>query len=213
VSTNGGYFFELSNDSISQHTSSIFTHSSNSLNMTAQKGFFNRVSNHSVYPIDESPIRNQQQQLPNSKSRSRQRLISALIILAGILLLLIIVAVVAFTCWKSVAKRCETCDIEAEKSSDNAYSKSGFVNAPWLYGADDDAPSTKTTSPTTTTTSVKLETSVRAPPPRPIVQTIPRKDDTNEDRQPWYARLPLIGWMFRESETTEETIVTKISFS
>jgi hypothetical protein len=66
-------------------------------------------------------------------------------------------------------------------------------------------------------TTVQPETSVPAPP-RPVAPTKPvdssseERIDIAEYRRPWYARLPLVGWMFRSSEVTEEH-VTRITLN
>jgi len=188
-----------------------------STKMTAQKGLFNRVPNHSVYAIDEAI----QNQLSN-QNRTRRCCVSVLIALAGILLLSIIIAVVAFMCWKGVTDHCEECGIESEKSSmvrDNVIPKPEFIDTYWSSEEDTDRVTTTTTTngatrpKSTIVTTVQPETSAPAPP-RPITPTTASTqiDVEDEYRHPWYARLPLIGWMFRSSEVTEAR-VTKITVS
>jgi len=187
--------------------------------MTAQKGLFNHVPNHAVFPIDTA-IHNQNSQ----QIRNRHRLMSCLIVLAGILLLLTIAAVVGFICWKSVHSQCEEC--ESEKSpTDNVISTSDSDldadNSRWSSFEDDldQLITTATDSivhPKNIVTSLQPETSVQAPPPNAIQPTTSidsqQIEIEEQHRRPWYARLPLIGWMFHSEEYNEERS-TKITIN
>jgi len=190
--------------------------------MTAQKGLFSQVPNHAVYPID-SAIHNQ----VSNQKRFRQRLMSCLIVLAGILLLLIIAAVVGFMCWKS-SHHCEECESDNKSPLDNTIATSDLADkSRWTSYEDDLDQSTNTDTdsifvhPKNIVTSIQPETSVRAPPPSNTITIQPTTsiDDqqieiiqADRDRRPWYARLPLIGWMFHSEEYSEER-QTKITFS
>jgi len=186
--------------------------------MTVQKGFFSQVPAQSVLPMDAA-IQNQANQAIQNRSRQR-RLISCLMVLAGILLLLIIVAVVGFMCWKSGRKQCNECESEISPL-DKTISKSDVAgNSGWASFEDTlDQLTTATESskhPKNVFTSVQPETSVRAPP-SPILPTTPvdtQQIEIHQDeyRRPWYARLPLIGWMFH-SEAVSEERSTRITIS
>jgi len=189
--------------------------------MTVQKGFFSRIPS-GAYPID-SPVQNQS---PN-KNRLRQRLMSVLIALAGILLFLVIVAVVAFMCWKFIIakKDCEECsDMSAfdyavtDSYVDNDSSQSSETDRVLQsINTNTDESWYRHHPKNIVTTTVPPETSVRAPQ-LPIAPTMPvdaasssssLSPDNNivvikEYRRPWYARLPLIGWMFHSEETVTE---------
>jgi len=192
--------------------------------MTAQKGLFNHVPNHAVFPIDTA-IHNQNSQ----QIRNRHRLMSCLIVLAGILLLLTIAAVVGFICWKSVHSYCEECESEKSPIANDVMSTTDSDsdldadNSRWSSFEDDldqlipTATDSFFVHPKDIVTSLQPETSVRAPPNaiQPTTSIDSQQIEIQEqqqNRRPWYARLPLIGWMFHSEEYNEERS-TKITIS
>jgi len=197
--------------------------------MTAQKGYFGQVPAHSVLPVDAA-IHNQ----ATNQKRTRQRMISCLLILAGVLFLLVIASVVGFMCWKSSHSHCNECEsdisplndvISKSDFADNSRSSSSFEDElDQLFTATGSSSSSSNHPKSVFTSSLvpEPETNVRAPPTfvvQPTTSSIDNQEqqqieihqEENDRSRPWYARLPLIGWMFRSEETQQSS--TRITIS